>query len=117
VLCLNLVTQCAMLEEFRIFLVLAKGVGLTLPPSHSIPVDQESPQSLYAYDMEALVSSATHSPKKLSGSDDVLFFSVGKLGERSLAIYMKKSGVRRVILPPNEWGADGFADGERVPGA
>ncbi|KAH9009063.1 CNH domain-containing protein [Lactarius hengduanensis] len=79
VLHLKMVTQCAMLEDFRIFLVLAD-------------------KSLFAYHIEALVptspqsANTTQTPQKLNGSKDVHFFSVGSLGGRALVIYMKKKG-------------------------
>lgn len=90
VLHLKMVTQCAMLEDFGIFLVLAD-------------------KSLFAYHIEALVPSSPQSahtsqtPQKLNGTKDVHFFSVGSLGGRTLVIYMKKKGVRyqaHCLLPP-----------------
>ncbi|KAA1475511.1 Dbl-like domain-containing protein [Dentipellis sp. KUC8613] len=89
VLHLKWVTQCAMLEDFGIFLVLAD-------------------KSLFAYHIEALVPSSPHSanttqtPQKLNGTKDVHFFSVGTLGERTLVIYMKKKGLDSVfrVLEP-----------------
>ncbi|KAJ7282099.1 Dbl domain-containing protein [Mycena rebaudengoi] len=89
VLHLKMVTQCAMLEEFGIFLVLAD-------------------KSLFAYHIEALVPSspqATHTsqvPQKLNGTKDVHFFSVGTLHNRTLVIYMKKKGLDSIfrVLEP-----------------
>ncbi|TBU24200.1 Dbl-like domain-containing protein [Dichomitus squalens] len=89
VLHLKMVTQCAMLEDFGIFLVLAD-------------------KSLFAYHIEALVPSSpqsahtTQTPQKLSGSKDVHFFSVGNLNGRTLVIYMKKKGLDSVfrVLEP-----------------
>ncbi|EMD39100.1 hypothetical protein CERSUDRAFT_47353 [Gelatoporia subvermispora B] len=89
VLHLKMVTQCAMLEDFGIFLVLAD-------------------KSLFAYHIEALVPSSPHSPhtsqtpQKLSGHKDVHFFSVGSLNGRTLVIYMKKKGLDSVfrVLEP-----------------
>ncbi|KAI0322785.1 Dbl-like domain-containing protein [Amylostereum chailletii] len=89
VLHLKMVTQCAMLEEFGIFLVLAD-------------------KSLFAYHIEALVPSSPHAtntsqtPQKLNGSKDVHFFSVGTLGDRTLVIYMKKKGMDSIfrVLEP-----------------
>jgi len=86
---LKMVTQCAMLEDFGIFLVLAD-------------------KSLFAYHIEALVPSSPHSPhtsqtpQKLSGHKDVHFFSVGSLNGRTLVIYMKKKGLDSVfrVLEP-----------------
>ncbi|KAJ7708817.1 Dbl-like domain-containing protein [Mycena rosella] len=92
VLHLKMVTQCAMLDEFGIFLVLAD-------------------KSLFAYHIEALVPSSsqgTHAsqvPQKLNGTKDVHFFSVGTLHNRTLVIYMKKKGldsIFRVLEPVGE---------------
>ncbi|KAF8329377.1 Dbl-like domain-containing protein [Cantharellus anzutake] len=89
VLHLKQVTQCAILEEFGIFLVLAD-------------------KSLFAYHIEALVPSgppgpqSQRQPQKLNGSRDVQFFSVGTWQDRTLVIYMKKKGLDSVfrILEP-----------------
>ncbi|KAF8478152.1 CNH domain-containing protein [Russula ochroleuca] len=76
---LKMVTQCAMLERFGVFLVL---------------VDQ----SLFAYDIESLVPSSlesantSHTPEKLNDTRGVQFFSVGILAERTLVLYMIKDG-------------------------
>ena len=84
VLHLKMVTQCAMLEDFGIFLVLAD-------------------KSLFAYHIEALVPSsppsanASRTPQKLNGNKDVQFFTVGTLGGRTLVIYMKKKGVSELL--------------------
>ncbi|KAF7289464.1 hypothetical protein HMN09_01340400 [Mycena chlorophos] len=92
VLHLKMVTQCAMLEEFGIFLVLAD-------------------KSLFAYHIEALVPSSPHGggasqvPQKLNGTKDVHFFSVGTLHGRTLVVYMKKKGldsIFRVLEPVSE---------------
>ncbi|KZT25369.1 Dbl-like domain-containing protein [Neolentinus lepideus HHB14362 ss-1] len=90
VLHLKQVTQCAMLEDFGIFLVLAD-------------------RSLFAYHIEALVPSspqvvhASQTPQKLSkNSENVHFFSVGNLNGRTLVVYMKKNrldNVFRVLEP------------------
>ncbi|THH16693.1 hypothetical protein EW146_g3989 [Bondarzewia mesenterica] len=89
VLHVKLVTQCAMLEDFGIFLVLAD-------------------KSLFAYHIEALVPSSPQSagtsqtPQKLNGNRDVHFFSVGTLNGRTLVIYMKKKNLDSVfrVLEP-----------------
>lgn len=89
VLHLKMVTQCAMLEDFGIFLVLAD-------------------KSLFAYHIEALVPSSptsahmSQTPQKLSGNKDVHFFSVGNLNGRTLVIYMKKKSLDSVfrVLEP-----------------
>ncbi|KAI0270938.1 CNH domain-containing protein [Russula aff. rugulosa BPL654] len=86
VLPLKMVTQCAMLEDFGIFLVLAD-------------------KSLFAYHIEALVTTPLQSPntsqtpQKLNGSNDVHFFSVGSLGGRTLVIYKVLDSVFHVLEP------------------
>ncbi|GBE84474.1 Rho1 guanine nucleotide exchange factor 1 [Sparassis crispa] len=74
---LKMVSQCAILEEYGIFLVLAD-------------------KSLYAYDLEALVPSSRRSapaarktPQRLSGKGDVAFFRVGNVNGTTLVIYAK----------------------------
>ncbi|KIY68054.1 Dbl-like domain-containing protein [Cylindrobasidium torrendii FP15055 ss-10] len=80
VLHLKSVTQCAMMEDFGIFLVLAD-------------------KCLFAYHIEALVPSspashhANQSPQRLNGNKEVQFFSVGQLLGRTLVIWMKKKGM------------------------
>ena len=103
VLHLKMVTQCAMLEDFGIFLVLADKVryAVVVLPSHILTATtmMMAMQSLFAYHIEALVPSSPQSPhtsqtpQKLSGNKDVHFFSVGNLQGRTLVIYMKKKGV------------------------
>ncbi|UZJ52746.1 hypothetical protein CBS101457_002066 [Exobasidium rhododendri] len=83
VLHLKLVSQCAVLENFGIFIVLADKV-------------------LISYSLEALVPGASTNanprpPQKLSGNRDVLFFSVGQLKERTLLVYMKKKANESVF--------------------
>lgn len=85
VLHLKMVTQCAVLEDFCLFIVLADKV-------------------LYAYHLEALVptmpgsSNVLHTPQRIH-SKDVQFFSVGVLHGRTLIIYMKKRGVLPISFP------------------
>ncbi|KAG9313170.1 hypothetical protein JVU11DRAFT_6624 [Chiua virens] len=89
VLHLKMVTQCAMLEDFGMFLVLAD-------------------KALFAYHIEALVPSSLQSahtsqtPQRVNGTRDVHFFSVGNQGGRTLVIYMKKKGLDSVfrVLEP-----------------
>ncbi|KAJ7623723.1 signal transducer [Roridomyces roridus] len=82
VLHLKMVTQCAMLEDFGIFLVLAD-------------------KSLFAYHIEALVPSspqsvhASQTPQKLNGN--VQFFSVGTLLGRTLVVFMKRKNVDSIF--------------------
>ncbi|KAL0567587.1 Rho guanine nucleotide exchange factor [Marasmius crinis-equi] len=83
VLHLRMVTQCAMLEEFGIFMVLAD-------------------KTLFAYHIEALVptspqaAQASQIPQRLSGND-VHLFNVGQLRGRTLVIYMKKKGLDSIF--------------------
>ncbi|KAF7309564.1 hypothetical protein MIND_00327400 [Mycena indigotica] len=82
VLHLKMVTQCAMLEDFGIFLVLAD-------------------KSLFAYHIEALVPSspqsanANQTPQKLNGN--VQFFSVGTLLGRTLVVFMKRKNIESIF--------------------
>ena len=98
VLHLKMVTQCAMLEDFGIFLVLADKVCENTLTLHFLCCSSLF-QSLFAYHIEALVPSSPQSahtsqtPQKLNGTKDVHFFSVGNLNSRTLIIYMKKKGV------------------------
>ncbi|CAO1627553.1 unnamed protein product [Parajaminaea phylloscopi] len=84
VLHLKSVTQCAVLEEFGIFVVLADKV-------------------LISYSLEALVPTSTggtatpRPPQKLSGNRGVLFFGIGVLKERTLLVYMKKKANESVF--------------------
>ncbi|RDB18533.1 Rho1 guanine nucleotide exchange factor 2 [Hypsizygus marmoreus] len=79
VLHLRNVTQCTMLDDFGLFLVLAD-------------------KQLFAYHIEALVPTPPHNftasptPQKLSGSKEVVFFSVGKIHDRTFVVFMRKKG-------------------------
>lgn len=86
VLHLKYITQCAVLQDFGLLLVLANKV-------------------LIAYPLEALVPSAASAasrenkePQRLSGSKDVLFFKVGVMKTRLLVIYVKKDGVTQTVF-------------------
>ncbi|KAH8826542.1 CNH domain-containing protein [Flagelloscypha sp. PMI_526] len=78
VLNLAMVTQCAVLEDLGIFLVLTD-------------------KTLLAYHVEALLPSSPEAPQmprvpqKLSGTKNVHFFRVGKVKERTLVVYMHKT--------------------------
>lgn len=86
VLHLRNVTQCAMLEDFGLFLVLADKV-------------------LFAYHIEALVPTqpnnplALINPQRLNTNKDVSFFTVGTMMNRTLVIYMRKRGVSSHLFP------------------
>lgn len=89
VLHLQMVTQCAVLEDYGIFIVLADN-------------------SLFAYHIDALVPSSPGTanpactPQKLSGNKNVQFFTTGTLDGRTLVIYMKKENLNSVfrVLEP-----------------
>ncbi|ESK84818.1 Dbl domain-containing protein [Moniliophthora roreri MCA 2997] len=92
VLCLKMVTQCLVLEQFAVLLVLADRV-------------------LLAYHVETLVSAVSYAaqtlllPQRLSGNKDVYFFSAGRLHYRTLVVYMTKIGqdnICRVLEPVAE---------------
>lgn len=85
VLHLKLVTQCAMLEEFGIFLVLAAG-------------------SLFAYRSEALLPSSRqsvmtlHTPQRINRFSDVLLFRVGIAYGRTLIGYRRPGNAKNSIF-------------------
>ncbi|KAI9512417.1 CNH domain-containing protein [Russula earlei] len=103
VLHLKMVTQCAALEEFGILLVLAN-------------------KSLFAYDLEALVPSSpqsakrSHPPQKLSQSNEVQFFRIGRLEGQPIVVYAKKKGSNSVfrVLEPT---VDKIREGGMTPAA
>lgn len=85
VLHVRMVQQCAMLEDFGLFIVLAD-------------------KNLFAYHIEALVPNplnpqpfTSQTPQKINGSREVQFFSVGTLHGRTLVIYMNKKGTDSVF--------------------
>ncbi|OBZ74537.1 Rho1 guanine nucleotide exchange factor 1 [Grifola frondosa] len=84
VLHIPMVTQCSVLVEYSIFIILADG-------------------SLIAFDLEALVPSlrATEPPQsmpqKLSRDKDIHFFSTGYLDGRMRLIYKRKRGAESVF--------------------
>lgn len=87
VLHLHSVTQCAILEDFGLFLVLAD-------------------KTLLAYHIEALVpaqyssSLMSTNPQRLNAgsSKDIQFFTVGTMYNRTLVIYARKRGVN-ILFP------------------
>ncbi|GAA95255.1 uncharacterized protein L969DRAFT_58178 [Mixia osmundae IAM 14324] len=77
------ITQCAVLQEFGLMVLLAH-------------------KKLYAYAISALVPSGSNSdaplePQHLSGNRDVAFFDVGKTNGQTLVIYVKKSSGQSVF--------------------
>lgn len=83
------VTHCAVLQEFGIFLIQTEG-------------------KLVAYLIDTLVmpsrseSKNQTPPEQVSGQRDVLFFRVGRVGPRTLAVYAKKDGVNSTVLKAME---------------
>jgi hypothetical protein len=103
VLDLKLITQCAMLDDCGIFLVLADGVRRTFFCRYLLSLIKAASQALFAYDIEALLLSSTQSvpmsqtPQKLSGAKHVEFFSVGSLEGRTLVTYMQRKGTDSIF--------------------
>lgn len=98
VLNLHNVTQCAMLEGFNIFLVLADRVS-SHQDRFEVATLMRLVKTLYACQISALAPSSqnpvtSQTPQKLSKNADVHFFSIGKLNGKILVIYMQKKGVR-----------------------
>lgn len=84
VLRLPSITQCAVLAEFKLVLVLAD-------------------MALYVYPLEALVPSGRGErgdlePRKLSGSRDVSFFKTGKIRSRVLVVYAERSAQQQTVF-------------------
>jgi hypothetical protein len=103
VLDLKLVTQCAMLDDCGIFLVLADGVRRTFSCRCLLSLIRAASQSLFAYDIEALLPSSMQSapmsqtPQKLSGAKHVEFFSVGSLEGSTLVAHMQRKGTDSIF--------------------
>lgn len=90
VLSLPQTTQIDVLDEFGVFLVLANKELIAYSLSGvvpAMPTVQGIPQ----------LSPVTKQPQRLSGSHSVGFFATGKLKDRMLVIYKKKSGVTSVF--------------------
>jgi len=103
VLHLKMVTQCAMLEDFGLFLVLADKV-------------------LFAYHIEALVPTtpgsihASQAPQKINPRD-VQFFTTGVFQGRTLVIYMKKKHGNEVSVHAVEPVIDKIQEPRKPQGA
>lgn len=83
-------SQCAVLQDFGLFLVQTEG-------------------RLLAYLLETLVQSSSSSeakgqqgPQQVSGQKEVTFFKVGRVGERTLVVYAKRDGVSSTVLKAME---------------
>ncbi|KAN0135922.1 CNH domain containing protein [Lactarius tabidus] len=99
---LKMVTQCAMLKNFGIFLVLADNSLIAYNIKELVPKPPSRVSTIHA----------RQTPQKLDYWNDVRFFSVGSVSGRTLVIYMNKKGsdsVFRVLepiggkQPPSEW--------------
>ncbi|KAK4983856.1 Rho guanine nucleotide exchange factor [Elasticomyces elasticus] len=80
------VTQIAVLEEFNLILLIA---DRTLIAYH---LDVILPAALSGT-VAANSESARKAPQKLSGSKDVGFFATGRMKDRTLVFYQKRSGL------------------------
>ncbi|THU99669.1 hypothetical protein K435DRAFT_937940 [Dendrothele bispora CBS 962.96] len=81
VLDLRQVTQCAVLDDYGIFLVLADG-------------------KLFAYHVESVTPTSTHkmpTPKKLSRDNDVRCFRTGIIHDRVYVVYSRKKGINSLL--------------------
>ncbi|THU99671.1 hypothetical protein K435DRAFT_964332 [Dendrothele bispora CBS 962.96] len=81
VLDLKQVSQCAVLDSYGIFLVLADG-------------------KLFAYHVESVIPTSTHktpTPKKLSRDNDVCCFRTGVIHDRVYVIYSRKKGMNSLL--------------------
>jgi len=81
-------TQIDVLEEFGVFLVLANKELIAYSLAGLIP---QLPNSVSHVPQQA------RQPQRLSGSSSVGFFATGKLKDRMLVLYKKKSGVNAVF--------------------
>ncbi|KAK7437358.1 Rho guanine nucleotide exchange factor [Stygiomarasmius scandens] len=83
ILALKGVTQCTVLEDYGILLVLAD-------------------KTLYAHHVESLIpwsleSKHASTPEKISGYNEVQFFSAGMVHGRTFVIYVRKKGRNNII--------------------
>lgn len=105
VLGLEQVTQCAVLEEFDIFLVLADKARGSDHPSEGL-LTRCNPQALYAYHLNTLITfsdsemtlNSPGGPQKLNGTNDVEFFSIGIINGRTLISYLKKRSLVSMLF-------------------
>lgn len=105
------VTQCAVLQDLNLLLILADKVcpslSLSLPQAHG----RTFLQSLFAYPIARLVQPPDPSDKrpvrqKLSGKKDVHLFTVGSSNGMARIVFMTRKGVRpslhnQVFLGPD----------------
>ncbi|OAW00133.1 hypothetical protein PTTG_08077 [Puccinia triticina 1-1 BBBD Race 1] len=103
VIYLKSITQCAVLQEYGFLLVLAEKILMAYPLDSLIP-SRNSPAVHPHNHASSMISSAgARNPvraiaSRLSGNKDVLFFRCGKVGPRTLVIYVKKGGVNQTVF-------------------
>lgn len=85
-------TACAVLQEFGIVLIQAEGRLLAYLLDTLI---QSS-------DPDAVDSKGPQGPQRVSGNREINFFKVGRVGERTLAVYAKREGVNGTVLKAME---------------
>ncbi|KAA1112697.1 hypothetical protein PGT21_006695 [Puccinia graminis f. sp. tritici] len=104
VIYLKSITQCAVLQEFGFLLVLAEKILMAYPldsliPSRSSPAVHPHNHSSHLISSNSSRTSPVRAiASRLSGNKDVLFFRCGKVGPRTLVIYVKKGGVNQTVF-------------------
>lgn len=100
VIYLKSITQCAVLQEFGFLLVLAEKILMAYPLDSLIP-SRNSP-AVHPHNQSSMMPSSRGPVRaiasRLSGNKDVLFFRCGKVGTRTLVIYVKKGGVNQTVF-------------------
>ncbi|KAI8457720.1 CNH domain-containing protein, partial [Phakopsora pachyrhizi] len=91
------ITQCAVLQEFGFLLVLAEKILLAYPLESLVP--SRAGQALQPPAGNAMKTTGSGAiASRLSGNKDVLFFRCGRVGPRTLVIYVKKGGVNQTVF-------------------
>ncbi|KAI7943871.1 hypothetical protein MJO28_011399 [Puccinia striiformis f. sp. tritici] len=114
VIYLKSITQCSVLQEFGFLLVLAEKILMAYPldsliPSRNSPhVHHQQHPSTHSTPNSIGMGIGTSTglsrtpvraiASRLSGNKDVLFFRCGKVGPRTLVIYVKKGGVNQTVF-------------------
>lgn len=95
------ITQCAVLQEFGFLLVLAEKILLAYPLESLVPsrnsISQAKKNGTTGNSGSGSSGNGTIA-SRLSGNKDVLFFRCGKVGPRTLVIYVKKGGVNQTVF-------------------
>ncbi|KAH9810846.1 CNH domain-containing protein [Melampsora americana] len=97
------ITQCAVLQEFGFLLVLAEKILLAYPLESLVPSRNTLSQAKKNETNNGGGTGGSGSgngtiASRLSGNKDVLFFRCGKVGPRTLVIYVKKGGVNQTVF-------------------